>query len=575
VFKKVLIANRGEIAVRIARTCRELGISTVALYSTLDASAMHVRFADEAYVLPGESAAESYLNIDAILEVLERSGAEAVHPGYGFLAENAEFARRVAERDRVFVGPPPEAIETMGSKLTSRIAASAAGVASVPGRNEAVTKASEIAEFGKEFGWPVAIKASYGGGGRGMKVVTSPDQAAEALASARREAESSFGRDEVYLERYLAAPRHIEMQILADQHGSVLWLGERDCSSQRRHQKLVEETPAALFDPTIRRAMGEAAASVARACHYEGAGTVEFLYEDGQFYFLEMNTRLQVEHPVTEAVTGLDLVALQLEVASGAPLSITQDEITINGHAIECRINAEDPSYGAFRPHPGTITRFVAPDGIGCRTDAGYQSGDSVSPYFDNLVAKVITWGKDREEARRRMLRALEETVVEGIPTTIPALQAILSHPDFIAGVHSTHFVEEVLDLTRLEPGLPADGTTREDGRVLQSVDVEVDGRRYRVRMWVAPSARTSTPHRRQHAIASPDGNVIAAPMQGTIVQVTVGVGDSVEQGDTICVLEAMKMENPIRAHRSGSIAELRVATGDALGPGDVIAVLS
>jgi acetyl-CoA/propionyl-CoA carboxylase, biotin carboxylase, biotin carboxyl carrier protein len=588
VLKKVLIANRGEIAVRVIRTCREMGVATVAVYSELDREALHVRMADEAYALGGETAAESYLNTEAILDAIEKSGADAVHPGYGFFSENTDFARAITDRGVTFIGPPPEAIEVMGDKISSRLAAEKVGVAGVPGRSEPLLSPDEVTAFGNEFGWPVAIKAAYGGGGRGMKVVNSPDEAAEAMESAQREAVAYFGRPEIYVERYLAWPRHIEMQVLADTHGNTIWLGERDCSSQRRHQKLVEESPAPNFPDDVRQAMGEAAVKVAQACGYVNAGTVEFLYQDGEFFFLEMNTRLQVEHPVTELVTGLDLVAWQLRIASGEILTIAQGDVRRLGHAIEVRINAEDPSGGKFSPSPGTISTFHTASGPGVRLDAGYESGDTISQYYDNLVAKLVVWAEDREAARRRMLRALEETTVKGIATTIPAHVAILSHPDFADATHSTNWVETVLDLSDLkveldepEPKLDEDQTPR----VRREVTAEVDGRRYQVNLWVpdvapviagpgAGPARTAK-KRGSHGVAAGVGSgSVTIPMQGTIIKVLVSEGDTVEVGQTICVLEAMKMENAVNAEKSGVVKDIKVAAGDSVGGGDVIATI-
>jgi acetyl-CoA/propionyl-CoA carboxylase biotin carboxyl carrier protein len=588
VLKKILIANRGEIAVRVIRTCREMGIATVAVYSNLDRDALHVRMADEAYALGGETAAESYLNTEAILDAIEKSGADGVHPGYGFFSENTDFARAITDRGVTFIGPPPEAIEVMGDKISSRIAAEKAGVAGVPGRSEPLTSPDEVVAFGQEAGWPLAIKAAYGGGGRGMKVVESAAEAAEAMESAAREAQAYFGRPEIYVERYLGWPRHVEMQVLADTHGNTLWLGERDCSAQRRHQKLVEESPAPEFPDEIRQAMGAAAVKVSQACGYYNAGTVEFLYQDGEFYFLEMNTRLQVEHPVTELVTGLDLVAWQIRIASGEELTFGQEDVQRNGHAIEVRINAEDPSDGRFSPSPGTLTKFHAPSGPGVRLDAGYESGDTVSQYYDNLVAKLIVWAPDRESARRRMLRALSETRISGIATTIPAHVAILSHADFAEARHSTRWVEEVLDLSDL-PAEPVDsgpvavGPADEEVPLVQrDVTAEVDGRRFAVRLWVpdlGPVAGLRLPARNKRAATGSgsggtgSGDVVV-PMQGTIVKVLVAVGDKVDVGQTICLLEAMKMENAINAERAGVIKEVRAATGDSVGAGDIVAVI-
>ncbi|MCL4434470.1 MAG: acetyl-CoA carboxylase biotin carboxylase subunit [Actinobacteria bacterium] len=614
---KVLVANRGEIAVRIIRTCRDMGITTVAVYSEVDRFSMHARMADEAYCIGGATAQESYLNTAAILEVLEKSGADSVHPGYGFFSENTDFARAVTGRGAIFIGPPPEAIETMGDKISSRIAARAAGVDGVPGTMEPITDPAQVIAFGNSHGWPVAIKAAYGGGGRGMKVVDSAGGVDEALESAKREALAYFGREETYMERYLAWPRHIEMQIIVDNFGNAVWMGERDCSCQRRHQKLVEESPAPDFPEEIRQAMGEAAVKVAVACGYRNAGTVEFLYQDGDFYFLEMNTRLQVEHPVTELVTGTDLVALQLKVAAGEPLGFSQEDIRSKGHAIEVRINAEDPTQGRFLPSPGTLTMFTPPGGPGVRLDSGYEAGDTVSQHYDNLIAKLIVWASDRETARIRMLRALGETKIEGVSTTIPADILILSHPDFAAAKHSTRWVESTLDLTQLgkpldhqdSPGATPVGTASASEEALgaapratardasstqlaeRDVTAEIDGRRYRVRMWMpdayisdaggqstsrtpaaprpsrrAPTSSASTP-------TAGTGN-ISAPMHGTIIKVLVTVGDVIESGQTVCVLEAMKMEHSLESPRSGTVKVVHVSAGDYVAAGDEIIVI-
>jgi acetyl-CoA/propionyl-CoA carboxylase biotin carboxyl carrier protein len=586
---KVLIANRGEIAVRVARTCRDLGIAAVAVYSEADRGAMHVAAADEAYLLGGASAKESYLSIEKLISVVSRSGADAVHPGYGFLAENAAFARAVIGTGATWVGPPPEAIELMGSKITSREAAARAGVAPVPGTHRALAGPQEVVDFGNAYGWPVAIKAAFGGGGRGMRVVASAGEAASALESAQREAEAAFGRADCYVERYLSWPRHVEVQVIADSHGNVVHLGTRDCSVQRRYQKLVEEAPAPDLPLAVASALCDSAVRLVRACGYENAGTVEFIYQEGEFYFLEMNTRLQVEHPVTEMVTGLDLVALQLLVASGQPLPFSQDDLQLRGHAIEARVNAEDPAGATFTPTPGPVTRFRAAGGPWVRTDAGYGEGDIVSPYYDNLLAKVVAWGPDRESARRRLLRALSETEVAGVATTIPAHMAVLAHPDFIAVTHSTTWLNERVDLSGIAPS--RDIAQVPQGEERKDIEVEVGGRRFAVSVWVPasaeprPATKPAQADRGGHVGRSVGGAAsgadagartgqVTVPMQGTIVKVLVNEGDTIEAGQTVCVLEAMKMENNIVSPFAGTVVTVRVGPGSSVGTGDVVAVV-
>jgi acetyl-CoA/propionyl-CoA carboxylase biotin carboxyl carrier protein len=590
VITKVLIANRGEIAVRVIRACQELGITSVAVYSDLDRDSLHVRLADEAYALGGTTAAESYLNTDKILEIIESSGADAVHPGYGFFSENTDFARAITARGVAFIGPPPEAIEVMGDKVSSRIAAQEAGVPGVPGTTEFLTDSSEVVEFGDTHGWPVAIKAAYGGGGRGMKIVHSADDAESAFESATREATAYFGRPEAYLERYLTRPRHIEMQVFCDTHGNGVWLGERDCSTQRRHQKLIEEMPAHGLPDATRAAMGEAAVKVAQGCVYVNAGTVEMLYQDDDFWFLEMNTRLQVEHCVTEEVTRLDLVAEQIRVASGEPLSFTQESVERHGHAIECRINAEDPSKG-FLPSPGPITRLRVPSGPGVRWDGGYEEGDTISQYYDNLIGKLIVWAPDRARATERMLRALRELVIEGVRTTTPAHVALLGDSVWADSTHSTKWVEDEFDQSLFAtPSTVPVSTPAGEGEepapelTERTVPVEVNGKRFSVRLWLpdAPSGgggstARRTPRPRPAASGSSGGagdGVISAPMQGTIVKVLVTEGDEVEAGQELLVLEAMKMENHINALGAGTVKEIRVGPGDTVGPGDVLVVI-
>ena len=581
-FSKILIANRGEIAVRVIRACRELGIASVAVYSELDRNALHVRLADEAYALGGETAADSYLNTSAILDAIEQSGADAVHPGYGFYSENADFARAITDRGVTFIGPPPAAIEVMGDKISARLAAEKVGVSGVPGTTEIIQDPDEVRSFGEEHGYPVAIKAAYGGGGRGMKVVHSADEVDAALESAQREAESFFGRSECYMERYLTWPRHIEMQIIADQHGNTVWLGERDCSAQRRHQKLVEESPAPNFPDEVRQAMGEAAVAVAEGCDYTNAGTVEFLFQDGEFYYLEINTRLQVEHPVSELVSGVDLVREQIRVAAGEKLSFSQSDVEQRGHAIEVRINAEDPAGGRFLPSPGTLSELRIPDGFGVRWDGGYEAGDTVSQFYDNLVGKLIVWGSDRDTAISRMRSALTELEVGGIATTAAAHSAILASTDFQAGEHSTKWVEETLDLSDVS-GSPKDAPEAADEEPLTRKDVvlEVNGKRFEVAAWVPETAgavatpKSSKPRRSaSNAGSSAGSGQVAVPMQGTIVKVLVEVGQEVAEGEAVVVLEAMKMENNINADKSGTVTELKVSPGDTVGAGDVVVVI-
>ena len=573
---------------RVIRAARDLGIRTVAVYSELDRDALYVRLADESYALGGQTAAESYLNTEAILKAIDDSGADGVHPGYGFFSENADFARSITAKGVAFIGPPPAAIDEMGDKVSSRKAALRGGAPIVPGTIEFVTSADEIREFGAAHGYPLAIKAAFGGGGRGMKVVRGADEVQEAMDSAKRESKAFFGRDEIYLERYLTWPRHVEVQIVGDKQGDVVWVSTRDCSAQRRHQKLIEEAPAPDMAPGVEEAMGEAAIKAAKAVGYYNAGTVEFIYQDNEFFFLEMNTRLQVEHPVTEMITGIDLVEWQIRVASGEPLPMTQEEVAASrrGHSIEVRINAENPAGGKFLPSPGTLSKLVTPDGFGIRFDAGYESGDTISQFYDNLVGKLIVWGKDRPTAIARTIRALEEMVVEGVATTIPADLAILRHPDFQAMQHSTKWVEEKLDLSGIEaPKPPAPADAEDEALVERTTTVEVNGKRFDVKMWLpgspavmAGSGKAAKKPPRSSggsgAAAAGSGNV-EVPMQGTIVKVLVEIGQAVEVGQAVVVLEAMKMENQIAADKAGTVKEIKVAAGDTVGAGDVVVVIA
>ncbi len=578
-FSKVLVANRGEIAVRVTRACRELGIATVAVYSELDRNALHVRLADEAHALGGETAADSYLNTERMLEIIRDTGADAVHPGYGFFSENADFARAIADEGVTFIGPPPEAIEVMGDKISARQAAESVGVLGVPGTTDLITDPQQVLDFGAEHGYPIAIKAAYGGGGRGMKVVASAEVVESAIESAQREALAYFGRDEIYMERYLDNPRHVEVQVLADTHGTILALGTRDCSAQRRHQKLIEEAPAPDIPKSIIADMCDAAVAVARGCNYTNAGTVEFLYQDESFYYLEMNTRLQVEHPVTELVTDIDLVEQQIRVAAGEPLRFGADDVAVRGHSIEIRVNAEDPAEGAFLPSPGRIAELRSPDGFGTRFDTGYEAGDEISQYYDNLVGKLVVWAYDRPTAIRRALRALDELHITGVATTAPAARVILSSEEFAAVSHSTNWVENSLDLTGVRAGSNAPPDDAEH-LVEKRIPVEVDGRRFEVRAWVPPTGGAPAPSRRRvvdsgGASGGGGSGEVAVPMQGTIVGVLVAEGDEVEAGTPVVTLEAMKMENNIESPVAGTVAEVRVAVGDSVGAGDVVVVVA
>jgi acetyl-CoA/propionyl-CoA carboxylase, biotin carboxylase, biotin carboxyl carrier protein len=581
-FSKVLVANRGEIAVRVFRTLRELGIGRVAVYSEVDRGSFHLELADEAYLIGPGTPSESYLNGARIVETALRAGAEAVHPGYGFLAENAGFARSCIEAGLVWIGPPPEAIEAMGSKIAARERMRAAGVPIVPGTTEPLESPDHLVALGDELGWPLAIKASAGGGGKGLKVVRTPAEAARAFESARREGEAYFSNATVYVERYLEDPRHVEVQILADAHGNVIHLGERDCTIQRRHQKLVEETPSPAVDDELRARIGQIGVDAARAVGYQSAGTIEgLLSRDGEYFFLEMNTRLQVEHTVTEMVTGIDLVREQVLIAAGEPLSLSQENVRLSGHSIECRINAEDPSNG-FLPSPGRIAGYREPAGPGVRVDSGVTDGSAIAPLYDPMVAKLIVHGRDREHARVKMLRALEEYRIDGVETLLGFHLALLAHPCFVDGATCHGIVESELLAKRAEQlsheatvAAPSDGAVRARVTV-----VELDGRRFEVsKLEPAPPwadvARRRRERGRGHAGAGAHGrDAVVSPMQGTVLAVEVANGDAVSAGQVICIVEAMKMENEVHAHRAGVVAELSISAGEPVSTGQVICVV-
>jgi acetyl-CoA/propionyl-CoA carboxylase biotin carboxyl carrier protein len=557
VFSKILIANRGEIAVRVVRTAVDLGVGTVAVYSDADEGARHTRMCDEAVHLPGTASAATYLNIPALVAAAASTGADAVHPGYGFLSENAAFAEAVKAAGLVWVGPPPDALRAVGDKISARRIAEAAGVPVVPGLLEPVVDPAVVAEFAAEHGFPVAVKAAAGGGGRGLKVAQSADEIEEAFAAARREASAYFGDDRVYVERYLQSPKHLEVQIVAPSPDQALWLGVRDCSLQRRHQKLIEETPPARL-PVPAAELGHAAVALAKAVGYVNAGTVEMLVDESGFYFLEVNARLQVEHTVTEEVFGVDLVAAQLRIAAGDQLGFTQSDLDERGHAIECRINAEDPGRG-FIPTPGRLTRYIEPSGPGVRVDSGFGVGDEVPGAYDSLLAKVICTGSDRAQARARMLRALGEMEIEGVASTVEAQKALLQETSFVDGSHSTTTVESsgVLDsLIESEAvATPSEGVVLVEGRPAVLWNPAMSG-----------SATAAVPG------GVSVGDVIA-PMQGTVLKLWVDDGNAVKTGDPLIVLEAMKMESTIDAARDGTV-RLHVDTGASVGAGQLLAVI-
>ncbi|WP_166969760.1 acetyl/propionyl/methylcrotonyl-CoA carboxylase subunit alpha [Brevibacterium atlanticum] len=581
-FSKILIANRGEIAARIIDTCARLNVATVAVHSSADAASLHVRRADQAIDLGDGPASENYLNPQAIVEAALKSGADAIHPGYGFLSENAGFAQAVADAGLVFIGPSPAAISTMGDKVASREVATRADVPMAPGSNGAVESAEAVLEFGEKHGYPVLVKASAGGGGRGMRRINGPDEAVESFDAAVREATAAFGNGEVFVERYLVKARHVEVQIVADSHGAVAALGDRDCSVQRRHQKLIEESPAPGLSESMRTNMGAAAARLADAVGYQGLGTVEFLVEGENFYFLEMNTRIQVEHPVTELVTKVDLVAEQLRVAAGEHLSESVTNPQPVGAAIEARINAEDVAGGLFVPSPGVITTLEAPTSEHVRFDTGYESGDEVLPLYDSLIGKLIVWGQDRGAAIDGLLQALDELHIEGVETTVPAARKIIDAADFRSVAHSTLWLENSFDFSTA------------DDDTLSRNEVEVNGRFYIIPQFpddpgaqlARPAAestsesdggerrRRSPSARRRRSGPAFDGTV-KAPMQGTIVKVNVEPGASVTAGEPLFVLEAMKMENPVASPITGTVDNVFVALGQSLSAGTQLAAMS
>ena len=589
-ISKVLVANRGEIAVRVIRAAKDAGLESVAVYAEPDADAPHVQLADEAFALGGQTSAESYLDIAKILDAAEKSGANAVHPGYGFLAENADFAQAVIDADLIWIGPSPQSIRDLGDKVTARHIAARAQAPLVPGTPDPVKNADEVVAFAEEYGLPIAIKAAFGGGGKGMKVARTLEEIPDLFDSAVREATAAFGRGECFVERYLDKPRHVEAQVIADQHGNVVVAGTRDCSLQRRYQKLVEEAPAPFLTDAQRKEIHESAKRICREAHYHGAGTVEYLVgQDGLITFLEVNTRLQVEHPVTEETAGVDLVLQQFKIANGEKLELTEDP-TPRGHAIEFRINGEDAGRN-FLPAPGPVTIFHPPSGPGVRLDAGVESGSVIGGQFDSMLAKLIVHGASRDEALARSRRALDEFKVEGLATVIPFHRAVVSDPAFIGdgegfSVH-TRWIETEWDNT-VEPFTGGEPIEEDDTLPRQKVVVEVGGRRLEVSLpgdlALGNSAgidngaggvirKKPRPRKRGGATAAAaSGDAVTAPMQGTVVKVAVAEGQEVSAGDLVVVLEAMKMENPVTAHKDGTITALAVEAGAAITQGTVLA---
>ena len=589
-FARVLVANRGEIAVRVIRALEELGVESVAVYSELDRDALHARRADAAYLLGGAKPAESYLNIARILEVARESGAEAIHPGYGFLAENASFAAACEEAGIVFIGPPASAIEAMGSKTRARELMAGAGVPIVPGTTEPVASAAEARRIiESEIGYPVAVKAAGGGGGKGFRVALAASELEDAFAGAAREGEKFFGDDTVYLERYLPDPRHIEVQVLADAHGAVVHLGERDCSIQRRHQKLIEESPAPawIVDAALRERIGRIATDAARAVGYRGAGTIEGLLADGEYYFLEMNTRVQVEHCVTELTSGIDIVKTGIRVAAGEPLAFSQDDVVLRGHAIECRINAEDAALG-FVPAPGRIASYREPSGPGVRVDSGVVAGSEISPMYDPMIAKLIVWDSDRAEATRRMLRALAEYEIGGVTTLLPFHRALFATEQWERGETCRDLLGDP-DWLRASAASSADALADvdppDDGAVALDYTVEVSGRRFDVKVIGPPGGPLASANGaggprtkralRERSKTAVSGDVLSSPMQGTVLKIAIELGAQVEEGTLVAIIEAMKMENEVTAHKSGTVAELPISVGASVGAGEPLAVIS